>query len=1163
MNAPKVETSSGRVASKRRRRLAWAGGTVLAIIVLFLLVVFVLPSPMARYVIADQLEQLGIKHEGIDTVKIDLWDSEVTAGPIAFRSQDARQGEITEAGFRYSFKHLFETRAFISLFFLRGVNLEIKRHENGSITFNGVGLEQALGGKGEEGAADQVAEGEEDAGFGAGINRFEFTDSQLVFEDYTGGSLTFDIKRLVLSDFLTWDPQKPGSFELDGAVNGIGLEWNGTARPFAEPKTVTLNSRIHEATIDKFAIFAGPTGLQRQDGTIETDVRYDYVLHASGLIEGSMDGTYSLSQLDIATEAGGTVALETASMSINFSQRIETDGSMTLTGAFDLKTSPLSLGAANGGAMNLGEISFAIEDLNFKKSAETREIGPRLAALESEIEQPETTPTVIGLFISTVRDVARNALHHQLELDGKPSLTVKGGTFDLATGEGAPSLKASFESLAANLGMVDSRTLNKGWSTTAALDVAIDDLQASTEDIEANTVKVQVLSKAIELKRQDLETTFAFDLATKLQDISARLGPTGEVALSALGFGTAGMTIAGKDGSGRLSGPVALSLEGLKGALKTEDSEIALQGSAVRIEFPEFSLEGDDALTAALTGMVQAEDLKMDQGGKAPLSLGFRTAGLKLEGIRIEPLTTQAGIEGGVASSLTDLTVKFGAPESEMALDVSKIDAKLDKFGIQMSDQTSMNLAGEIIFGSLEGSLPLAGDDRAMAKVSETRVSLSDLKVKGSDVAALADVGTGKISVRTSGQAPQTVDIDTLRIDGINADPSKAFEIGTIALDGLRVGVNETIASLGGETSDKKATEQASVPARIGMISISSGSSVEFTDSSVDPPMKMEILIEKAEVGPIDTGAPETKTAIDLGLKTDSGAAVKVDGWASPLRPTPDFELTTAVQKLPLPPFSPYAGSVVGMYVDSGSLSVDAEAAANSGDLKGNIKVLIDDLYLEPLSDEDSKSFEDDFGVPINFAVGILKNDQGQIDLGFPVAGTVEAPEVDYSEAISKAIAGAAASILPTNWFGDDGRSFEIQPVIFVPGTADITEEGASSADRIGELLNGKPQLTIRLCGKAAAADLVVLRGGDPSVESTGEDLAVDANEGQGATEPEPIAKPTEEEANKLLALAEERRKTVQQYLIASYGIDVAKIFECRNSYSTEGSKPPRAEFRL
>jgi hypothetical protein len=131
------------VPASRRRRLAIRLGIgFAAVLTLFVLVVFVLPSPLARYVIDSQLENLGIQHDGIETVDIDLWNSHVRAGPVTFHSGEAQQGQIGETGFDYSFTAVFKGRAFVQTFYLHGVDLYIARLEDGAIEINGINLQE-------------------------------------------------------------------------------------------------------------------------------------------------------------------------------------------------------------------------------------------------------------------------------------------------------------------------------------------------------------------------------------------------------------------------------------------------------------------------------------------------------------------------------------------------------------------------------------------------------------------------------------------------------------------------------------------------------------------------------------------------------------------------------------------------------------------------------------------------------------------------------------------------------------------------------------------------------------------------------------------------------------------------------------------------------------
>ncbi|MGW8321365.1 MAG: hypothetical protein ACWGSD_07410, partial [Thermodesulfobacteriota bacterium] len=71
--------------------------------------------------------------------------------------------------------------------------------------------------------APEEPEPEEDdgGGFGFGVDAFEFADSTLVFEDFTGGSVTFDVQRLTVSDVRSWEPNAPSQLAMDSRINDI------------------------------------------------------------------------------------------------------------------------------------------------------------------------------------------------------------------------------------------------------------------------------------------------------------------------------------------------------------------------------------------------------------------------------------------------------------------------------------------------------------------------------------------------------------------------------------------------------------------------------------------------------------------------------------------------------------------------------------------------------------------------------------------------------------------------------------------------------------------------------------------------------------------------------------------------------------------------------
>ena len=1176
----------------------------LVALALFVLVIFVLPAPLARYVIESQLEKLGIQHSGIETVDIDLWNRHVRAGPVSFHSGEKPEGQIGETGFDYSFGAIFKGRAFVQTFYLQGVDLYIARLQDGSIEINGINLQEIGRSEEEEVSAEQTPEGEEDSGFGFGVERFEFSDSQLVFEDVTGGALTMELQRLTLDRLLTWTPTEPTTFAFEGRLNEIQLSFDGTMVPLGDPLLFTFNSQVTGLTIDRLARFIGPTGLARQDGSVNTEVHYAYAFHRDGRIEGSVDGTYAFNDFEIATAEGATVRLGDALLKVDLQQELLPDGSASAEGQLSLVASPISVSSAEGDVLEVDSLALNFSDLGFNKGTETRRLLlDSTAAAIAVDEDSSKTPSIVQLMIGWAKGLGENALKHQLAISGHPDLALKGGKIRIAARGDAPAQEISFEKMQADLGEVQSQAFDAGVSATSVVETIITDLRLATEGgrAQAGLAEFQMNAGAIDFQATREETSLSFDLAVAMQELAASDDQGRSFDLSAVSLGSEGFSIKETAENEVATGPVTLSLEGLTANLPTPDGDLAVRGEALDLNLTPFSLAGKQGEATSFTGSLELRDLALERAGESPLSATLVSTRSDLQNFRIAPLNAQAAIEGNIATTLSGIRLEAGRDTEAASLTLESLENRVE--GLQASGfdggEPSVSLSNHTRLDRLAARLPLGSGQTADVAIASLEAPLRELALSGQALRASGDIEIADLSAATLGETPQSLDVASISVGGLSGDSETGAEIETLSLGELVAkltlplpGVPAESASGANpengavEASQTKSKDSGSSPQfdkqiKLGAFSVAPGSRIEITDRSVEPPLQANILLDKLRLGPLDTGAPATKTDLDVAVSINETAKVTVQGWASPFKPDPDFQLKSRIDKLSLPPLSPYAASVTGVNIESGALSADVAADAAEAKLAGKIDLRIDDLFVTPLSEEDAEKLEADIGLPVGFAVSILKDSEGVIEFGLPLSGTVTSPEVDYSEAISKAISGAMASVFPTSWFGPDGNSFEMQPALFLPATTELTEEGKAVADQMGELFAEKPGISIRACGRAARDDLIVLRGGiieptiDPDLPAASDAPATPdvspSPETAGAATPAPqqsapleeIAKPNEEEVKQLLALAKERGTAVRKYLEAGYGIAPAQVPECRTAYSIKDGKPPRAEFQF
>ncbi len=169
------------------------------------LLVFYAPRHVARYLLSTELDELGISYEGIDTLDINPWSRELELGPVSFGAGPSERGQFGELDLNLRFNALLQRRVSLERLLMHGINVHVTRSDDNRIALNGIPLEQFLSTT----DASSQTEGKGNA-WGAGIDTLELHDSRLIFQDREEGDQEVEVERLVLTQFKTWEPQRPG-----------------------------------------------------------------------------------------------------------------------------------------------------------------------------------------------------------------------------------------------------------------------------------------------------------------------------------------------------------------------------------------------------------------------------------------------------------------------------------------------------------------------------------------------------------------------------------------------------------------------------------------------------------------------------------------------------------------------------------------------------------------------------------------------------------------------------------------------------------------------------------------------------------------------------------------------------------------------------------------
>jgi hypothetical protein len=187
-------------------------------------------------------------------------------------------------------------------------------------------------------------------------------------------------------------------------------------------------------------------------------------------------------------------------------------------------------------------------------------------------------------------------------------------------------------------------------------------------------------------------------------------------------------------------------------------------------------------------------------------------------------------------------------------------------------------------------------------------------------------------------------------------------------------------------------------------------------------------------------------------------------------------KLTAKLANLPLAPFNPYV-TPSGYSLAGGTLSLDSKAKLAKQGYDAASSVVVSQLDVGGA--EGDSLFQQNFGIPLSVALGLLKDLDGNIKLEVPVADDGSGTKVGLrslaGQALRQALIGALAS--PLKLFGAITAGGKVQslapePIACVPGRAQIAPEGAARIEQLAGLLSASPGIALTLRGATAAPDL-------------------------------------------------------------------------------------------
>jgi len=499
-----------------------------------------------------------------------------------------------------------------------------------------------------------------------------------------------------------------------------------------------------------------------------------------------------------------------------------------------------------------------------------------------------------------------------------------------------------------------------------------------------------------------------------------------------------------------------------------------------------------------------------------------------------------------------DISLTFNGKDIELAL------ANFDWKGNIHWQNEQPTIKGQLQFNGLQSSFI---SDQVSIMGADS-IKFSDLDIANLNEIAVADISINNLllnqpSDKESDKKP-LIRNQQLNINGVEYHHNKGIQINTILVKGLSTYLQKLDADNWSHSSfvsklellfstpePPEDTTQENFNIRINDSQLD-GALLRYTDISTTPQFKSDIAIESLKLSTVSTEQPELPIHLMLNATIDESSQLIVEGDTQPFHQDTSTTLTIQLKGLPVHPLTSYSTKVIGYEINSGEMDLDSEVKIKSGLIDASNKLKFYHLKVKALGKKQLKELNTKKISSLETGLSILRDDNNIIQLDLPINGALDDIRVNPSDVISQAIGSAlkagaktylAAAIFPYGTFlvvaeslGKEVMKVDIDPIIFEPGSIVLNEKSKKYLEKISTILKQRPELNLRVCGKATLKDQ-----GDPII-------------------PDEI----------LLTLAQNRAKVVDDFLINEYGLKNNRLISCKAKLQLKNKKAnPRVELQF
>lgn len=245
----------------------------------------------------------------------------------------------------------------------------------------------------------------------------------------------------------------------------------------------------------------------------------------------------------------------------------------------------------------------------------------------------------------------------------------------------------------------------------------------------------------------------------------------------------------------------------------------------------------------------------------------------------------------------------------------------------------------------------------------------------------------------------------------------------------------------------------------VGRVDVVDGSA-HYTDLWIVPHFFLAIQKLDGDVTGLSSNA-NSRATVNLKGKVDRYAPISVSGTLNLFSASRYTNMKMIFHGVQLTMATPYSAHFAGYKIEKGTMSANITYHLDHGLLSADPHFIIDQLELGQRVNSPQA-----IHLPLKFAIALLKNREGVIDLNLPISGRLSDPEFKLGPLIVKVLLNILTKAV-TSPFALLGKLVgggpHLQDVDFQPGSAALSTQARQRLAKLAHALEERPALKVNV----------------------------------------------------------------------------------------------------